>query len=186
MPTMIWTKVGPHADRVVEPAKAYTDDAGFDLAIVQGATIHPGDFVDLPTGVAVQLPPGYWGMLTGRSSALRTWGLLVNQGIIDNGYRGELKIGVQNVSADAVKLAAGTRIGQLIPMPMFNANERGSRWYTNQVQELGTTLRGIKGFGSTGRDGKAAPRTRLPEQPKKPGRAAPRSAPGVRVASDGR
>lgn len=145
MPTLIYTKTDPQAKF---PGKAYVDDAGFDLATLGAQTVQPGQFCDLHTGIAVKLPEGYWGLLTGRSSALRTWGLIVNQGIIDNGFRGELMIGVQNVSPEPVRVPTGTRLGQLIPVPMGMVNRR---WYTLEAAELGETARGANGFGSTGK-----------------------------------
>ena len=102
------TQVGQVAQR------AYQADAGIDLyvqaseerAVVEGRgftgawVIGPGEFVDLPLGVSVRLPEGHWGMLTGRSSTLRQRGLLVNQGIIDNGYTGPLFAGVWNLTQE--------------------------------------------------------------------------------------
>jgi dUTP pyrophosphatase len=127
-----------------EPTRAHPDDAGFDLYVAQNVYVQPGEFVDVRSGVAVQLPPGYWGMLTGRSSTLRKRGLLVNPGIIDNGYRGELFAGVWNLGQTTVRVHEGERLAQLIPI--MGTDE----WAMQRVDQLDQAERGTQGFGSTG------------------------------------
>lgn len=129
------------------PTRQYAGDAGFDLYASEPVRIGPGEFQDVPVSVNAEFPEGVWGWIVGRSSTLRTKNLLVNQGIIDNGYRGELYVGVQNLATGgaAKRIERGERIAQLIPMPLLAAN---LRW------ELTTNLhpsdRGTNGFGSTG------------------------------------
>lgn len=128
------------------PTRAYNDDAGFDLYVSQTTTIKPGQFTDIPCAIAVELPTDSWAMLTGRSSTLRKHGLMVNQGIIDTGYRGELYAGVFNLSGHDVTINKGDRVAQLILMPNHTAN------YTpTEMVELNQHPRGQKGFGSSGR-----------------------------------
>lgn len=128
------------------PTRAHDDDAGYDLYVSEDRTIDPGEFVDIPTGIAIQLPRNTWGLLTGRSSTLRKLGLLVNQGIIDYGYRGELFAGVQNLTNHRVLVTAGSRIAQLIVVPNATLDT-----VLEEVSELDTHERGPRGFGSSGK-----------------------------------
>lgn len=127
------------------PSRGYKDDAGLDLYVSQHTVIPAGEFRDVPCGVAVQLPEGTWGMLTGRSSTLRERQLLVHTGIIDVGYRGPLFAGVWNLSGDDKVVTHNDRIAQLIVLPNVTEDLR-----LRQVKELGSHERGEKGFGSTG------------------------------------
>ena len=128
------------------PAPGYPGDAGFDLYVAEKATFLPGEFRDVPCGVAVELPPGVWGMITGRSSTVRTRGLLVTQGIIDTGYRGPLFAGTHNLSAyEEVTVEEGERIAQLILFPNL-----ADVFSPMKVTELNASPRGTNGFGSSG------------------------------------
>ena len=137
-----WTRTEPEG---TSPRRAYMDDAGFDLYVSRETTIPPGKFADVHTDVAVELPADSWGMLTGRSSTLRTKGLLVNQGIIDPGYRGELYIGCWNMTNNPITVHPGDRIGQLIIMC-----NRTAQVSLVESDHLSYHPRGTKGFGSTG------------------------------------
>lgn len=128
------------------PTRSHDDDAGYDLYVSEETIIHPGAFIDIPTGISIQLPPGAWAMLTGRSSTLRQRGLLVNQGIIDTGYRGELFAGVWNLTADSVVAQPGERLAQLIIMTNTTIDT-----YMSEYTTLDHSERGISGFGSSGR-----------------------------------
>jgi dUTP pyrophosphatase len=144
--------------------RAYSDDCGLDLYVqpnLQPAVlghrsgepvlfadagswvIAPGEFVDLPLGVAIQLPPATWAMLTGRSSTLRKRGLLVAQGIIDHGYRGPLFVEVWNLTDHDVLVEAGAKLAQLIVLPAWSGE-------VALVAELDDHPRGHRGFGSSG------------------------------------
>lgn len=127
------------------PTRSHADDAGLDLYISRHCVIEPGEFQDLPTAVSGALPDGHWGLLTGRSSTLRNRGLLVHPGVIDEGYRGELFVGVMNLTPETVVVEQGVRISQLIPVPMpsFQVQPR-------EVEQLPDGSRGENGFGSTG------------------------------------
>ena len=128
-----------------QPDRAYLDDAGYDLYVSKHVTIPPHAFVDIPTDIAVQLPAETWGLLTGRSSTTRRRGLLVNQGIIDPGYRGELFVGVWNLTDQPVEVKPGERIAQLIVM--LNTTSITRMLPTDQFDPH---PRGTNGFGSTG------------------------------------
>lgn len=131
--------------RPLQPTRAHADDAGLDLYVSDDIIISPGEFVDTPTGIAVEMPSSIWGMIAGRSSTLRRRGLLVNQGIIDPGYRGELFVGVWNLGTADVHVHAGERLGQFILMHNATAG-----FDLIEVDELSPHERGTKGFGSSG------------------------------------
>jgi dUTP pyrophosphatase len=137
--------VGEELDGAWEPQRAHEGDAGFDLFVSKPVRIAVGAFVDVPCGISVQFPPGVWGMITGRSSTLRKRGLLVAQGIIDNGYRGPLYAGVQNLGDKVQDVGAGERLAQIIPFPVL---ADGLSWV--RVSKLAEHARGQNGFGSTG------------------------------------
>ena len=132
----------------VIPTRAYADDAGFDLYVSRGVEIPARGFMDISCGVAVELPRGSWGLLTGRSSTLRERGLLVHTGIIDVGYRGELFAGVWNLTDDPVAVKAGERISQLIIMR--NLTEDVNLTEVKHPDEFSHHPRGVRGFGSSG------------------------------------
>lgn len=127
------------------PTRAYQDDAGWDLYVSQDTAIAPGAFCDVPCGLRAALPPWAWGLVTGRSSALRRYGLLVHSGVIDTGYRGPLFAGAFNLTDQVVELKAGERIAQLIVMPNATLNTE-----VMHVDALPVSERGEKGFGSSG------------------------------------
>lgn len=126
------------------PKRAYPDDAGIDLTTVKDYVIHPGQFVDVHTQVDhVQLPPGYWGLITGRSSTLRRHKLHVPMAVIDPGWRGPLFIGVWNLGSEPVSVQPGDRLGQMILLPCNPAE-------VVSVDKVDDAARGLAGFGSTG------------------------------------
>lgn len=128
-----------------EPRRGYADDAGLDLVVSEPRVVNPGEFVDIPCGVRAQLPDWSWGLITGRSSTLRKRGLMVNQGVIDAGYRGPLFAGVWNLTDEPVKVERGERIAQLLIL------HNGTRLVeVEQVDRLDVGTRGENGFGSTG------------------------------------
>jgi dUTP pyrophosphatase len=132
------------ADGHDQPIRAYPDDAGIDLTTVREYVIGPGEFADVHTQVdAIQLPTGYWGMITGRSSTLRRHKLHVPVAVIDPGWRGPLFVGVWNLSPNPVYVNPGDRLGQLILIPNHPAIVR-------TVVEVEPAPRGLNGFGSSG------------------------------------
>lgn len=132
-------------DGGVLPTRAYPDDAGLDLVVSETTVIQPGTFKDVPCGLAVELPAWSWGLVTGRSSALRKKGLLVHSGVIDAGYRGPIFSGAWNMTDQAVQVMKGDRIAQLIVLTNMTR-----RVDPEAVPVLGKSARGEAGFGSTG------------------------------------
>jgi len=132
---------------------SYPHDCGLDLAAAHGFHIRPGGTVNVHTGVAVALPPGTFGWITGRSSTWSRLGLQVMAGIIDEGWRGELQVMVHRpVIYDegdfAVHVKAGTRLAQLIILP--NLLDGLRTWQVASGEELPPGERGELGFGSSG------------------------------------
>lgn len=127
-----------------EPTRKYSGDAGYDLYTSKSQIVMARSFLDINTDVAVALPSGLWARITGRSSTVRKYGLQVQEGIIDNGYRGELFVGVWNLTDQPVEIPAGSRIAQLILHHIVECP-----W--KMVEQLPDSDRGSNGFGSSGR-----------------------------------
>jgi dUTP pyrophosphatase len=127
------------------PGYARPDDAGLDLCAAEAVTLAPGARALVPTGIALAIPSGFAGFVLPRSGlALRHGVTLLNTpGLIDAGYRGEVKILLVNHGDAAVTLARGDRIAQLVV-------QRVERVALAPVTELPDSARGPGGFGSTG------------------------------------
>lgn len=127
------------------PTRTHRGDAGFDLYVTRTTALEPGEFVDIPCSVRVQLPLNMWGFIIGRSSTLRTRGLLVNFGVIDQGYHGELFAGAWNLRDERAVVWNGERVAQFIPMSLLSETV-----VLREVEKLGHSERGQNGFGSSG------------------------------------
>jgi dUTP pyrophosphatase len=127
------------------PAYACPDDAGLDLYAAEAVTLAPGARALVPTGIALAIPAGFAGFVLPRSGlALRHGVTLLNTpGLIDAGYRGEIKVLLVNHGTVAITLARGDRIAQLVV-------QRVERVALTPVAELPDSARGAGGFGSTG------------------------------------
>jgi dUTP pyrophosphatase len=134
-------KQSPKAQK---PVRAYVGDAGFDLFISRTQVIPPRSFADVHTDISAAIPEGLWARIVGRSSTIRKYGLQVQDAVIDQGYRGELFIGVWNMTDNQVVVNEGSRIAQLI-FHLIVAPE----W--QEVKRLPKSDRGRKGFGSSGK-----------------------------------
>ena len=131
-------------DRV--PAYAHPGDAGADLRTTHDVTLQPGERALVGTGVRLALPEGHVGLVTPRSGLAARHGLSVvnSPGIIDSGYRGEIRVSLINLDpAEPLTLLAGDRIAQLVVLPFVSA-------VFTQVDTLDDTSRGAGGYGSTG------------------------------------
>jgi dUTP pyrophosphatase len=131
----------------VLPTRAHEGDAGLDLYACEVAHIGPGERWSVGTGVGVQIPDGHAGLVLPRSGLARDHGIsLVNSpGLIDSGYRGELRVLLlNNDPAETFRVAAGDRIAQLLLVPISLADPI-------EVDALTETVRGRGGFGSSGR-----------------------------------
>ena len=133
-------------DAATLPERAHDDDAGLDLYAAEAARLEPGERASVGTGLAVEIPDGHAGLVLPRSGlAVRHGVALVNApGLIDSGYRGELRVLLLNTDrAEPFEVAPGDRIAQLLITPYAAAAPI-------DVAELTATARGAGGFGSTG------------------------------------
>ena len=134
-------------DDAVVPTRAHPGDAGLDLYSTGVAHIGPGERWEVGTGIAIEIPEGYAGLVLPRSGLAREHGIaLVNSpGLIDAGYRGELRVLLLNTDpAETVRIEAGARIAQLVVTPIALAEPV-------EVSALNESARGDGGFGSSGR-----------------------------------
>jgi len=120
-------------------------DAGVDLRATQAVSLQPGERSLIPTGIALAIPEGYAGFVQPRSGMAlnKGLGLLNSPGLIDSGYRGEIKVIAINLDASALEIARGDRIAQLVILPVPPVAYE-------EVERLPESERGAGGFGSTG------------------------------------
>jgi dUTP pyrophosphatase len=129
------------------PRYARPGDAGLDLLAAHAVTLKPGERAAVPTGIAVAIPEGYAGFVHARSGrALREGLALVNApGLVDSGYRGELKVVLVNLDpVEPIHIERGDKIAQLVIQAVGSV-------VLEAVETLPPSERGTGGFGSTGR-----------------------------------
>jgi dUTP pyrophosphatase len=134
-------------DEAVLPTRAHEGDAGLDLYSCEAAHIGPGERWSVGTGVGVEIPAGHAGLILPRSGLARDHGIsLVNSpGLIDSGYRGELRVLLlNNDPAETFRVKAGDRIAQLVLVPIALAAPV-------ETAVLADSARATGGFGSSGR-----------------------------------
>lgn len=127
------------------PSQAYAGDAGFDLTACERHELGPGERATVPTGLAVAIPEGHGGFVLPRSGlAARNGITIVNApGLIDSGYRGEVRIVLLNTDqTEAFVVEPGMRIAQLVVLPVPQVE-------LVELEELPESERGARGFGSS-------------------------------------
>jgi dUTP pyrophosphatase len=132
-------------DDATLPSQAYDGDAGLDLAACEAFTLEPGERAVVPTGIAVEIPEGYAGFVQPRSglAARHGIGLVNSPGLIDSGYRGEIKVVLVNTDVrEPFAIELGMRIAQLVVMPVPAVR-------LVEADELAVSERGGRGFGSS-------------------------------------
>lgn len=132
------------ADAVV-PERAYDGDAGLDLASCERVELGPGERATVGTGIAVAIPPGHAGFVQPRSGLAARHGITIvnSPGLVDSGYRGELRVVLHNTDArEAFVVEPGMRIAQLVVVAVPGVR-------TVEVEELPGSERGERGFGSS-------------------------------------
>jgi dUTP pyrophosphatase len=133
-------------DEAVVPERAYAGDAGLDLAACERVELGPGARAVVHTGLAVAIPEGYAGFVQPRSGLADRHGIsIVNSpGLIDSGYRGEVKVILLNTDRTAPFVVEyGMRIAQLVVLPVPDVE-------LVELDELPATERGVRGHGSSG------------------------------------
>jgi dUTP pyrophosphatase len=133
-------------DDAVVPSQAYAGDAGLDLAACDRVEIGPGQRALVGTGLAVAIPEGHAGFVQPRSGLAANHGLTIlnTPGLIDSGYRGEVRVILHNSDAKApFVVEPGMRIAQLVVVPLAGVDPV-------EVETLPETERGSRGTGSSG------------------------------------
>jgi dUTP pyrophosphatase len=135
------------SDAARAPSRAHDGDAGYDLFAAEPASIGPGERASVGTGIAVAIPGGHAGLVVPRSGLAARHGITLPNapGLIDSGYRGELRVLLLNTDrSEPFEIAPGDRIAQLVIAHVESPEIR-------EVASLEETARGAGGFGSTGR-----------------------------------
>jgi len=133
------------SEDAVIPTRGSEYAAGYDLYATEDVTIDPGDTVKIGTGLAMEIPSGFFGAVFARSGLATKQGLRPANcvGVIDSDYRGELIVALFNDSIMLRKIKKGDRIAQIVILPYLS-------YLFKEVDELSDTERGEGGFGSTG------------------------------------
>lgn len=134
--------------RAILPARGSADAAGADLyaLLEEDVTLLPGETAMIPTGLSMEIPSGYAGLIFARSGLASKKGLApANKvGVVDSDYRGEFLVALHNHSAVSHTVSCGDRIAQLVIVPYLPA-------VFEETEALSDTDRGAGGFGSTGK-----------------------------------
>jgi dUTP pyrophosphatase len=134
-------KLSPHI-----PSLHYAKpgDAGFDLYASERTILTPGVQVAVPTGIALEIPEGYVGLIWDKSGLSIKNGLKTLGGVVDAGYRGEVMVGMINLSNKEFVFEAGDRVAQMLIQKIEQVT-------FEETEDLGETERGNTGFGSSGK-----------------------------------
>lgn len=139
----------------IMPTRAHEDDAGLDLYTPEAfglgfvnegnvnRVIHGVDSYIVDTGVHVEIPKGYVGMLKSKSGLNVKYGI-ISEGVIDAGYTGSIKVKLYSLDGEITRFKRGDKISQLVIMPIVTPAPK-------LVEKFAETERGNNGFGSTGR-----------------------------------
>ncbi len=125
------------------PTRAYEHDAGLDLFALERHTLQPGEGRIFKTGIAIEINPGFVGLVWDRSSMGKK-GIKTMGGVIDSGYRGEVGVILWNISKEPQEIMSGDKIAQLLIQPISTPQ-------TKEVEILSSSERGVGGFGSSGK-----------------------------------
>jgi dUTP pyrophosphatase len=137
-------KVKYLAKDIPKLAYAKAGDAAFDLYAAKDITIAPMGRVQVPTGVAMEIPEGYVGLVWDKSGLSHKFGLRTLGGVVDAGYRGEVMVGIINLSKEAYTFEKGHKVAQMLIQKREHCD-------IVEVKELSDSERGSNGFGSTGK-----------------------------------
>ena len=125
------------------PEYAFGTDAGFDLKAIENVSLFPFEQKDVRTGIAIEVPKGYVGIVRDRAGIVQKMNVHTVAGTFDSGYRGEVSIMLVNMNDQTVEIEKGMRVAQIILIPIVKAK-------IIEVKKLSETERGERGFGSTG------------------------------------
>lgn len=130
-------------DTAVVPVFAHTTDAGMDLFADEVVEVKPGERVLVSTGIAMAIPEGYVGLVWDKSGLAVKRGIKTMAGVIDAGYRGEIKVALLNTTDETQSFEIGDKVSQMLIQKIEQPEMM-------VVNELSDTERGEGGFGSTG------------------------------------
>lgn len=126
------------------PTKGHQGDAGIDFYAIEDVTFLPKSKHKVFTGVSIEIPEGYVGLVWDKSSIAFNKGLKTMGGVIDSGYRGEILMVLYNTCDEEVVIEKGDKIAQIIIQKFEDCD-------ILETESLSESIRGDKGFGSTGR-----------------------------------
>jgi len=125
------------------PEYAFATDAGFDLKAIEDVTFFPLEQKEVKTGIAIEIPPGYVGIVRDRAGIVQKMNVHTIAGTFDSGFRGEVSIMLVNMNDKTVEVEKGMRVAQIVLVPVVKAK-------IIEVKKLSDSERKDKGFGSTG------------------------------------
>ena len=130
--------------RATTPAYVHPGDAGMDLFALEDTVLAPGELKAVKTGISMEIPDGHVGLIWDKSGIAIKEGLKVMGGVVDSGYRGEIMVGMVNLSKKEYRFEAGHKVAQMLIQKVEHPE-------IVEASELTETKRGAGGFGSTGK-----------------------------------
>ena len=131
-------------ESAVAPQYAHSFDAGMDLFCLENISIAPNQRVQIATGIAMEIPENFVGLIWDKSGLSHKSGLKIVGGVVDSQYRGGIKVGMINLSDETYNFEAGHKIAQMLIQKVEQVN-------LIESDSLSDTSRGEGGFGSTGK-----------------------------------
>lgn len=129
----------------IMPTRAHEADAGLDLYSPQDYTLFKGDRLTIDTGVHMEIPEGYVGMVKSKSGMFKNEGI-ATEGVVDSGYTGTILVTLENRASSVKHFDRGDKIAQLVILPIVTPE-----LHTVDISLFKKTERGTRGFGSTGK-----------------------------------
>ena len=140
---MVSIKVKKLKENAVVPRYAHEGDAGMDVCSTEYCVLRPGERKLISTGIAMELPEGYFASIRDKSGLAYKKGITTLGGVIEHTYRGEYGVVVLNTGDEDFVIRAGDKVAQVVIIPVASVE-------VEEVDELGDSVRGEDGFGSTG------------------------------------
>jgi len=137
-------KVAKLNSGAILPNYSYSDDAGFDLYSIEDIVLEPFKRFQVKTGISMEIPVGHVGLIWDKSGISQKFGIKNLGGVIDSGYRGEIMIGVVNLSDEPYTFKKGAKVAQMII-------QKKETCKIVEVDKLEEADRGNRGFGSSGK-----------------------------------
>jgi len=132
------------AEGITLPNFYHEGDVGCDIRAAEVVTVQPGQIESIDTGLKMQIPEGHAGLIWEKSGLAFNHGIKTAGGVIDHGYRGEVKVAIFNAGNEPYTFARGDKIAQILV-------QKVERPEVIETEKLGNSSRGEDGFGSTGK-----------------------------------